>query len=90
MLVEAAQIMPITQLQKTLTQTVRKISEDQQPVFIMKNNVMEAVMIPFERYEKLSQLEELEEHKEIFSMVQERMSRYDASKSVSWSSLRDK
>ncbi len=90
MLVETAQIMPITQLQKTLTQTVRKISEDQQPVFIMKNNVMEAVMIPFERYEKLSQLEELEEHKEIFSMVQERMSRYDASKSVSWSSLRDK
>lgn len=90
MLVETAQIMPITQLQKTLTQTVRKISEDHQPVFIMKNNVMEAVMIPFERYEKLSQLEELEEHKEIFSMVQERMSRYDASKSVSWSSLRDK
>lgn len=90
MLVETAQIMPITQLQKTLTQTVRKILEDQQPVFIMKNNVMEAVMIPFERYEKLSQLEELEEHKEIFSMVQERMSRYDASKSVSWSSLRDK
>lgn len=90
MLVDTAQIMPITQLQKTLTQTVRKISEDHQPVFIMKNNVMEAVMIPFERYEKLSELEELEEHKEIFSMVQERMSHYDASKSVSLSSLKDK
>ena len=34
--------------------------------------------------------EELEEQKEIFSMVQERMSHYDASKNVSWSSLRDK
>ena len=90
MLVDTAQIMPITQLQKTLTQTVRKISEDHQPVFIMKNNVMEAVMIPFERYEKLSELEELEEHKEIFSMVQERMSHYDTSKSVSLSSLKDK
>ncbi len=89
MLVETAQIMPITQLQKTLTQTVRKLSEDHKPVFIMKNNLMEAVMIPFERYEKLSKLEELEEHKEIFSMVQERMSHYDASKSVGWSSLRD-
>ena len=90
MLVETAQIMPITQLQKTLTQTVRKMSEDKQPVFIMKNNIMEAVMIPFDRYEKLSKLEELEEHKEIFSTVQDRMKHYDASKTVSWSSLRNK
>lgn len=88
MLVETSQIMPITQLQKTLAQTVRKISEDHKPVSIMKDNIMEAVMIPFDRYKKLSELEELEEHKEIFSEVQERMSRYDASKSVSLSSLR--
>ena len=38
MMVDTAQIMPITQLQKTLTQTVRKISENKKPVFIMKNN----------------------------------------------------
>lgn len=87
MLVETAQIMPITQLQKTLTQTVRKISEDKQPVFIMKNNIMEAVIMPFDRYEKLS---ELEEHKEIFSMVQDRLNHYDSSKTVSLSSLRNK
>lgn len=37
MLVETTQIMPITQLQKTLTQTVRQIAKDKQPVFIMKN-----------------------------------------------------
>lgn len=48
MLVETSQIMPITQLQKTLTQTVRKISEDHKPVSIMKDNIMEAVMIPFD------------------------------------------
>lgn len=41
MLVETAQITPIPQLQKTLTQTVRKISKDKQPVFIMKNNINE-------------------------------------------------
>lgn len=90
MMVDTAQIMPITQLQKTLTQTVRKISEDKQPVFIMKNNTMEAVIMSFDRYEKLAELEELEEQKEIYSMVQERMSHYDASKNVSWSSLRKK
>lgn len=90
MLVETTQIMPITQLQKTLTQTVRQIAKDKQPVFIMKNNIIEAVMISFDRYEKLSELEELEEHKEIFSMVQDRLSHYDASKTVSLSSLRNK
>ena len=90
MLVDTAQIMPITQLQKTLTQTVRKISEDKQPVFIMKNNTMEAVMMPFDRYEKLAELEELEEHKEIYEMVQKRMAHYDRSKDVKWSSLKDK
>lgn len=90
MMVDTAQIMPITQLQKTLTQTVRKVSEDKQPVFIMKNNTMEAVIMSFDRYEKLSELEELEEQKEIYSMVQERMSHYDVSKNVSWSSLRKK
>lgn len=90
MMVDTAQIMPITQLQKTLTQTVRKISENKKPVFIMKNNALEAVIMPFDRYEKLTELEELEEQKEIYSMVNERMSHYDASKNVSWSSLRNK
>ena len=90
MLVETAQIMTITQLRKTLTQTVRKISEDKQPVFIMQNNIMEAVIMPFDRYEKLSELEELEEHKEIFSMVQDRLNHYDSSKTVSLSSLKNK
>lgn len=90
MMVDTEQIMPITQLQKTLTQTVRKISENKKPVFIMKNNALEAVIMPFDRYEKLTELEELEEQKEIYSMVNERMSHYDASKNVSWSSLRNK
>ena len=90
MMVDTEQIMPITQLQKTLTQTVRKISENKKPVFIMKNNALEAVIMPFDRYEKLTELEELEEQKEIYSMVNERMSHYDSSKNVSWSSLRNK
>lgn len=42
--------MPITKLQKTLTQTVRNVSENKETVFILKNNAMEAVMIPFKRF----------------------------------------
>ena len=44
MLVETSQMMPITKLQKSLTQTVRNISENKETVFILKNNAMEAVM----------------------------------------------
>ena len=50
MLVETSQMMPITKLQKSLTQTVRNVSENKETVFILKNNAMEAVMIPFEKY----------------------------------------
>ena len=50
---------------------------------------MEAVIMPFDRYEKLAELEELDEQKEIYSVVQERMSHYDASKNDSRSSLRN-
>ena len=45
-MVDTAQIIPITQLQKTLTQTVRKITEDKQPVFIMKNGSCYDVIRP--------------------------------------------
>ena len=41
MLVETAQIMSTTQLQKTLTQTVRKISENQQPQRKRRGTVLE-------------------------------------------------
>ncbi len=47
MLVETSQMMPITKLQKELTQTVRKVSEGNESIYILKNNNMEAVMIPF-------------------------------------------
>ena len=87
MMVETANMMPITKLQKTLTQTVRKLSENKNPVFILKNNAMEAVLMSFERYEYLSQLEELVEHQEIFATVNARMKNYDPSKSISLDDL---
>ena len=88
MLVETSKIISITRLQKELTQTVRKLDEDKQPVYIMKNNALAGVLIPFEKYEYLSSLEELVEHKEIYSMVNERLANYDEAKSVDWNSLK--
>lgn len=89
MLVDTTQMMPITKLQKTLTQTVRNVSEKKETVYILKNNTMEAVMIPFEKYEYLSSLEEIFERMEISETIKNRMKNYDASKSVSWDSIRE-
>ena len=38
MLVETEQMMPITKLQKELTQIVRKVSEQNESIYILKNN----------------------------------------------------
>ena len=89
MLVETAQMMPITKLQKELTQTVRKVSEENESIYILKNNNMEAVMIPFQQYEYLSMLEEVFERLEIAQNVKARIKHYDASKTIRWDSIRE-
>ena len=89
MLVETAQMMSITKLQKELTQTVRKVSEENESIYILKNNNMEAVMIPFQQYEYLSMLEEVFERLEIAQNVKARMKHYDASKTIRWDSIRE-
>jgi hypothetical protein len=38
MLIETRQMVPITRLQKELTQTVRELSDSGNPVYILKNN----------------------------------------------------
>ena len=88
MLVESNMIVPITRLQKELTKTVRELSETGEPVFILKNNAMEAVMVPFEEYEYLKQLEEMYEYFEVKGMLEQRMRHYDASESVLWSTIK--
>ena len=83
MLIETAQMMPITKLQKEFTQTVRRVSEENESIYILKNNNMEAVIIPFQQYEYLSMLDEVFERLEIAHDIQSRMKHYDVSKSVS-------
>ena len=76
-------------LQKELTQTVRRVAEENEPVYILKNNNMEAVMIPFQQYEYLSMLDEVFERFEIAHDIKSRINHYDASKSVSWESIKE-
>ena len=88
MLVETAHMMPITKLQKELTQTVRKVSEENKSVYILKNNNMEAVMIPFKEYEYLSMLADVFERMEIAEHIAARIKNYNAKKNTDWDLIR--
>nr|WP_298678312.1 hypothetical protein [uncultured Treponema sp.] len=68
---------------------MRRVAEENEPVYILKNNNMEAVMIPFQQYEYLSMLDEVFERFEIAHDIKFRMNHYDTSKSVSWESIKE-
>lgn len=89
MLVETDRIIPITKLQKELTQTVRQLSETGEPVYILKNNNMEAVMVSFSEYEYLTNLEEMFEYYEIDEMLKTRIKKYNPNESVEWEKIKD-
>jgi len=89
MLVEAKQMVPITRLQKELTQTVRNLSDSGKAVYILKNNNMEAVLLSYHEYEHLKEIEEIFEQFEIKNVIEERMENYNPKKNVSWESVKE-
>lgn len=89
MLVESDKIIPITRLQKELTQTVRELADTGEPVYILKNNNMEAVMLTFEEYKHLSDLEEMFEYFEVKDMLDERLRNYLQERNLDWNSIKE-
>ncbi|MCL2127282.1 MAG: type II toxin-antitoxin system Phd/YefM family antitoxin [Treponema sp.] len=88
MLVETKQMVPITKLQKQLTQTVRRLSDSGEAVYILKNNNMEAVLVSYQEYEHLKEIEEIFERFEIKNIIDTRMEKYNPQKNVSWDKIR--
>jgi len=89
MLVEPKQMVPITRLQKELTQTVRSLSASGKAVYILKNNNMEAVLLSYREYEHLKEIEEIYERQEIKNMIESRKKNYNPKKNISWESIRE-
>jgi prevent-host-death family protein len=89
MIVESDKIISITKLQRELTQTLREVSETGESVYIMKNNEMEAVMMPFVEYEQLKVLEEIFEQREIQAMIESRMKHYNPRKQIDWDKIKE-
>jgi PHD/YefM family antitoxin component YafN of YafNO toxin-antitoxin module len=89
MLVETKQMVPITRLQKELTQTVRELSDSGKAVYILKNNNMEAVLLSYDEYEYLKNIEEIFEQFEIKNMVEKRLKKYDPKNNILWEKIRE-
>ncbi len=89
MLLETNQMIPVTKLQKELTKKVREVSETGEAIYILKNNNMEAVMLSFEEYEYLHNLEEIFEQMEIKSMIEKRLPNYNPENNESWDKIRE-
>jgi PHD/YefM family antitoxin component YafN of YafNO toxin-antitoxin module len=89
MLVETKQMIPITRLQKELTQTVRELSDSGKAVYILKNNNMEAVLLSYDEYEYLKNIEEIFEQFEIKTMVEKRLKKYNPKNNIPWETIRE-
>ncbi len=90
MLVNTEKMVPITKLQKELTQRLREVSRTGEPLFVLRNNEMAAVILSAEEYELLKQAEEILEHMEIAETVEKRLKGHDRSRNISWEKVKKK
>ncbi len=90
MLVNTEKMIPVGKLQKELTQKLREVSETGEPLYVLRNNQMAAVILSAEEYELLKNAEDILEHVEIAEMVDKRLKGHDRSKNISWDRLKKK
>ena len=88
MIVDTEKMIPVTRLQKELTQKLREVSETGEPVYVLRNNEMAAVILSTEEYEMLKQAEDILEHFEIAETIKKRLKGYDRSKNISWDKIK--
>jgi prevent-host-death family protein len=90
MLVNTEKMIPVTKLQRELTQKLREVSETNEPLYVLRNNELAAVILSTEEYEMLRQAEDILEHLEIAETVEKRLKSYDRSKNISWDKVKKK
>ena len=88
MLVNTEKMIPVTRLQRELTQKLREVHETGEPLFVLRNNEMAAVILSTEEYELLKQAEDILEHLEIAETVEKRLKGYDRSKNIPWEKIK--
>lgn len=90
MLVNTNKMISITKLQRELTQKMHDVSESKEPLYVLRNNEVQAVIVSPDEYMVLKEMQEVLEHFEIYEMVQKRMKNYNPSQSVSLDKIRQR
>jgi PHD/YefM family antitoxin component YafN of YafNO toxin-antitoxin module len=90
MLVDTDNMIPVTRLQKELTQKLREVSETGEPLYVLRNNEMAAVILSAGEYEMLKDAEAILEHFEIAEVVEERLKGHDRSRNIPWERIKKK
>jgi PHD/YefM family antitoxin component YafN of YafNO toxin-antitoxin module len=88
MLVNTENMISVTELQKVLLKKLKEVSETNEPLYILRNNQVAAVVLSSEEYRLLQEAEEILEHFEIADMVEKRLKHYDPSKNVPWKKIK--
>jgi len=67
------EIIPSTKISRNLGSILNKLKKNQlEKIVIMRNNEMEAIILPYEDYEIMKDLIESNEYKEIYKTIKER------------------
>ena len=90
MLVQTDNMIPVTKLQKELMKRLKEVSETDEPLYVLRNNEMAAVIVSAKEFEMLRQAEEAIEFLEIAEMVTKRAKGHDRAKNVPWEKLKKK
>lgn len=90
MIVNTEKMIPVGKLQKELTQKLREVSETGEPLYVLRNNEMAAVILSSEEYELLKNAGDILEQFEIAETVEKRLKGHDRSKNIPWDKIRKK
>lgn len=90
MLVNTEKMIPVGKLQKELTQKLREVSDTGEPLYVLRNNEMAAVILSADEYELLRQAEDILEHLQIAETVEKRLKGHDRTKNITWEKIKKK
>jgi PHD/YefM family antitoxin component YafN of YafNO toxin-antitoxin module len=90
MKVETERMIPITELQKELTGKLRELSNNEEPLFVMRNNSLAAVIISPSEYELLKEAENILEHFEMAEMIDRRLKNHKRAHNIPWEKVKAK
>ena len=88
MQVDTERMIPVAKLQKELTGKLRELTDHGEPLFVMRNNSLAAVILSPEDYDLLRRAEELLEHLEIAEMIGLRLKGHNRSRNIPWQKVK--